>query len=262
MMSPPLLSRRGNEPDADMTTVPAGPPVECGRRDRKKQATRGALRAAALKLVAARGFSQVTVEDIAEEADVSTRTFFNYFTSKESAVIGADPARVERMRESLLARPPDEPAITALRAVLVESAEVKAEEIDDLGEGKDAWFRRFSVVRKDPELAGAYSAHIAEIERNLVGAVAERLGTDAASDPFPALVTATALAATRVAGLYWSANGGTESLAELTGAAIDSVADGLLASEPRPQTDAPVAPAASRRRRSGGRIDEQGMVEQ
>src|ERR1039458_7643231 len=77
------------------------PPGHGGRRDRKKQATRRALRNAALELVAERGFANVTVEDIAEAADVATRTFFNYFPSKESAVIGADPERIEDLRTSL-----------------------------------------------------------------------------------------------------------------------------------------------------------------
>src|SRR5580693_2832809 len=89
---------------------------DLGRRDRKKHATRQALRKAALELVAERGFAHVTVEDIAQAADVATRTFFNYFPSKESAVIGADPDRAAQMRVNLIARPSDESPIAALRA--------------------------------------------------------------------------------------------------------------------------------------------------
>jgi AcrR family transcriptional regulator len=199
-----------------------------GRRDRKKHATRRALRNAALQLVAERGFANVTVEDIAESADVATRTFFNYFPSKESAVIGADPERVEQVRVRLLARPVRESPLRALGAVLVEYAAMIDEEFDDLGEGKEAWFQRFCAVREDPDLLGAYAAHMTEVERGLVVAMAERLGTDPAHDPYPALVTATAFAAVRVAALYWSANGGEESLARLTGIAIDSLGKGLV----------------------------------
>ena len=198
-----------------------------GRRDRKKHETRRALRNAALKLVAERGFAHVTVEDIAEAADVATRTFFNYFPSKESAVIGADPDRIEELRSSLLARPHDEPPLGAVSNVALAYATAIDHELNDLGEGREAWFRRLCIVRSDPDLHGAYVGHIGEVERNLTSALAQRMGTDPVHDPYPALITATVLAATRVAALYWSANGGKASLAEMTEAALDSLAKGL-----------------------------------
>ena len=230
---------------------------DIGRRDRKKHATRRSLRNAALQLVAERGFAHVTVEDITEAADVSVRTFFNYFSSKESAVIGVDPDRIAQMRTNLIARPVDEPPIEALRAVLVEYATAIADELDDLGEGREAWFRRLCIVREDRDLLGAFVAHISEVERGLVGALAERLGKDPALDPYPALVTATAFAAARVAALYWSANGGAGSLADLTGAAIDCLAHGLAEGAELRVTPAPfrpVRPSASQAERGPNEI--------
>ncbi len=230
-----VLSEQKPPAAADLTNMTAicpNPTPGVGRRDRKKLATRQALRNAALQLVAERGFANVTVEDIAEAADVATRTFFNYFPTKESAVIGAHPERVEQMRVSLLARPVRESSLKALGSVLVEYAGRIDEEFDDLGEGKEAWFQRFSAAREDPDLLGAYTAHMAEVEQALVAAMAERLGTDPYHDPYPALVVATALAATRVAALYWSANGGVGPLARLTSAAIDSLAKGLVHERP------------------------------
>jgi AcrR family transcriptional regulator len=199
-----------------------------GRRDRKKRATREAICDAALQLVAERGYARVTIEDITEAVDVAARTFFNYFSSKEAAVIGVDPERIEQMRQSLLARPVGESPLQALRAVFLEYAALIDTELDNLGASKGAWYQRFCVVRGDPELLGAYSAYMAEVERGLAEALAERLGTDFAHDLYPALVTATTLAATRVAIMYWSANGGVDSLAWLTGAVIDNLAKGLV----------------------------------
>ena len=100
------------------TTVPAGEP-RASLRERKKLATRRSLRRAALDLVAERGFAHVTVEDIAEAADVSPRTFFNYFPSKEAALFGADPERIAGLRERVVHTAPGEPALEALRMVLV-----------------------------------------------------------------------------------------------------------------------------------------------
>jgi len=238
-------------------------PSNGGRRDRKKQATRRALRNAALELVAERGFAHVTVEDIAEAADVATRTFFNYFPSKESAVIGADPERIEELRTSLLTRPLAESPLQALRSVTVEYAAAIDEEFDDLGEGREAWFRRFCIVREDPDLLAAYVGHISEVERSLAQALAARLGKDPAHDPYPALVTATVLAAVRVAALYWSANGGLGSLSKLTGAAIDSLGNGLVDEEtfavtevravPVPAVPVPATPAPLVRTQRGDR---------
>ena len=96
--------------------------TELGRRDRKKLATNQSLRSAALRLVAERGLHEVTVEDIAEAADVSVRTFFNHFPSKEDAIVGLDPERVVQLRDALIARPAEEPPLVALKAVLGEMA--------------------------------------------------------------------------------------------------------------------------------------------
>lgn len=202
--------------------------VDVGRRDRKKLATRKALRNAALQLVAERGMAHVTIEDITELADVAPRTFFNYFNSKESAVVGADPERTEQMRTNLINRPVHESPLDALRAVLVEYAHAIAEELDDLGEGRESWNQRFCIVRQDRDLFGAYVAHAAEVERVMAEAIAERLGKDPTNDSYPALVAATVFAATRVAALFWSAHGGTDSLAEHTAAAIDCLKNGLV----------------------------------
>ncbi|HEY3604102.1 MAG TPA: TetR family transcriptional regulator, partial [Sporichthyaceae bacterium] len=91
------------------TTVPAAEP-HASLRERKKLATRRSLRRAALDLVTERGFAHVTVEDIAAAADVSPRTFFNYFPTKEAALFGADPDRITALRERIARLAPGEPA--------------------------------------------------------------------------------------------------------------------------------------------------------
>src|SRR5215211_3463061 len=102
--------------------------VTAGLRERKKLATRLALHEAALRLVAERGLEHVSVDDIAARADVSPRTFFNYFPSKDDAVVGLDPAMPEQQAEAFLAQPADRTAVEAVRAVAHQQAAEMAEE--------------------------------------------------------------------------------------------------------------------------------------
>lgn len=81
------------EPRPDLRELHAaleGTPVEQGLRERKKRARRAALIDAAQLLVGEHGLDAVTVEMISAEAGVSARTFFNYFESKDDAVLGAE----------------------------------------------------------------------------------------------------------------------------------------------------------------------------
>ncbi|HEU5223862.1 MAG TPA: TetR family transcriptional regulator [Candidatus Lumbricidophila sp.] len=68
--------------------------TELSLRERKKQQTRQAMHEAACELMAARGLGQVTIDEICAKADVSARTFFNYFPSKGAAVLGLPQPRV------------------------------------------------------------------------------------------------------------------------------------------------------------------------
>lgn len=77
------MSQQHPVPDPD-----PGPTAELGLREQKKRRTRMAMHRAALELVVEKGLSGVTVQMIAERAGVSTRTFFNHWAAKESAILG------------------------------------------------------------------------------------------------------------------------------------------------------------------------------
>lgn len=89
-----------------------------GRRERKKQATRAALVAAAKELFETKGFAATTVQEITDAADVSERTFFRYFESKEDLLLPDLVALFADAERALRRRPPDEPPLPALREAL------------------------------------------------------------------------------------------------------------------------------------------------
>ena len=209
----------------DALEVEAAPET---RRERKKRATRLALKAAALDLIAARGYANVTVEDIADAADVSVRTFFNYFASKEAAIIGEDPDLVPAMAAELIALPADLAPLEALRAVLFDRIRTVGEDIHLSGEDHAVWLRRFSVVRSQPEVLFAYTKHLTVMEKALTNAMVERLGGDERLRLYAALVTSSAIGAIRVAHVTWGGEPGPASLLDLATAAYDLLAAGLV----------------------------------
>lgn len=176
-------------------------------RERKNRATRAALRHSAVALVARHGLGAVTVEDIAADANVSPRTFYNYFPTKEDAITGWDPVVLAHMVEWLQARPDDEAAPAALRATL-------SQVFCLFGDDHRALLERLRVTRSDPILSAYQAARWAEAERQLVATLAERRGSDAPSDRYAALVVATLLTAGRAALMSWCQKEGRVSLIE------------------------------------------------
>jgi AcrR family transcriptional regulator len=201
--------------------------VTTSLRERKKLATRRLLRRATLDLVAERGFAHVTVEDIAEAADVSPRTFFNYFASKEAALFDADPDRIAALRERIAHQAPGEPALNALRAVMVSDAQSVTDELSELGGDPVYWLRRMREARADPNLRVAHAAQMGLLERAVIDGLAERLGTDPERDPYPGLLAAMATSVFRASITFWASSGGTVPLGQLIDLAFRALGDGL-----------------------------------
>jgi AcrR family transcriptional regulator len=207
-----------------MMTVATG---TASLRERKKLATRLELRRVTLRLVAERGFSNVTVEEIAEAANVSPRTFFNYFPSKEAAIFGANPELAEATREAIVHQSPGEPVVTVLRSVMAAQARVVAAEITELGGDPTEWIGRVRAARTDPHLHAAHGAQMAAIERSLATAIARRLGTDIERDPYPGLLAAVATGVFRSSMSFWTSSGAAVPLDGLVDLAFGAIASGL-----------------------------------
>jgi AcrR family transcriptional regulator len=202
-------------------------PPHASLRERKKLATRRGIRRVALELIAARGFSHVTIEDIAAAADVSPRTFFNYFPSKEAVLFGADPGRAEELRARLVHDLPGHSALEVLRAVLTDRARHLAAELAELGGDPAHWAAQMKAAHADPQLRAAQASHMAQVESSFASALAERLGTDPDRDPYPMLLASTATAVLRATMSFWAGAGGTVPLEQLVDAAFQALADGF-----------------------------------
>jgi AcrR family transcriptional regulator len=196
--------------------------VTTGLRERKKLATRQALHLAALQLVAERGLDDVSVDDIADRAEVSPRTFFNYFPSKVDAVVGLDPTTSQRQAGAFLGRPAGESPVEALRAVAREQAA-------EMSEDTDLWPLRLKVIDAHPAVLGRLAAAFGESEQVLAGAIAERTGTRVGVDAYPTLLAGVAAAAMRTSLHRWLAGDFTAALPDLVDEAWDVLTAGLPA---------------------------------
>jgi AcrR family transcriptional regulator len=205
------------------TTRPTGTGDERrrpGLRERRKQLTAAELEAAAYRLFGERGFDAVTVDDIAAEADVSRRTFFRYFASKEDVLLADHFVQLARLREAMAARPDDEPIVTALRNALLSMT-------SDFEDRKDMVILRGRLMRDTPSLQARSLVHQKLWEEAMQEMVADRLGVDPVADLRPGVVSAATLAAMRVAFTNWLVAGCGGDLIKLTAEALDLLDGGL-----------------------------------
>ncbi|GAA2613074.1 TetR/AcrR family transcriptional regulator [Paractinoplanes durhamensis] len=190
-----------------------------GLRDRKKQQTRSALTDAALRLADERGLDHVTVEEISAAADVSPRTFFNYFATKDDAILGDPVITAETVCERLLAVPREVPIIDAVLGVFTPA-------IEQIQADRELWLLRMRVIKNNPALLPILFARGAADEQLFVAAVAARGGLSA-EDTFPQLAAVVTGAAFRVAMMRWSAAGPDHRLADFVCEAFGLLAAGL-----------------------------------
>lgn len=206
-----------------MTTETAEP----GLRERKRLATRRAIQVAAITLAAENGLDRLTVDEIGRVADISPRTFFNYFPTKEAALVGDAPAL------------PDDAFITEFvegsAGLLDALAQLFTEAVESAAEDRELTQLRRAVIKQYPQLFAMRISSMHEFQRDIESVIARRLrhenpGLD--DDELASranLITHVAVGAMRHAWLHWSNDG---SGGDLSARLQQSFAmlDGLLAS--------------------------------
>ncbi|ATG55500.1 TetR family transcriptional regulator [Brachybacterium ginsengisoli] len=146
-----------------------------GLRERKKRDSRIAMHRAALELVLEHGLSGVTVEAIAQRAGVSTRTFFNHWSTKESAIIGVLSAGGEQIGERLRHQLEEVGPQQALRAVMREAVATAP---------FDAGLRdlKKQVMAKEPKLHSLSSGNLLSVQTEMIEALTEAYDGDDAQE--------------------------------------------------------------------------------
>nr|WP_218652775.1 TetR/AcrR family transcriptional regulator [Paenarthrobacter nitroguajacolicus] len=159
-----------------------------GLRERKRAATRTAITAVARSMTAARGLSGFTVEEVCEEAGISRRTFFNYFHSKEDAVIGSFSDELpEDALEAFNQNPSPTPdsisgtllaALHVLTVTLMERSSISRTEVQQF----------IAAITAEPQLLARLTLEGEARERQFAALVAAREGLDPGH---PEVMTAT-----------------------------------------------------------------------
>ena len=200
---------------------PAAPSVSAlpSRRDRKKSKTRSDLISAGIALFAERGFDETTTVDIAEAADVSQRTLFRHFVSKEALLYGDMEDTLVELRDGLAARPNDETVLEALTQALLGLA-------DDFKQHREARLLQARLAARYPSVSQYSRATVqSSWEWEIIQAVAGRLDVDPAIAPRPEALAGAAMSAIRFAMRRWVAGGGEEDLIELVRETVGTLAD-------------------------------------
>jgi AcrR family transcriptional regulator len=202
-----------------------------GLRERKKLETRAALSWAAIRLIVERGADNVLVEDIANAAGVSPRTFNNYFSSKGEAVASRHLDRCVRMATDLRERPAGEPLWTAIRYAVLARLEPGPEVLDHPVVDRERWATGIQAMMQSPALQAEMLRAGAIAEAEIAAAVADRTGTVVGRDLYPSLVAAAVIAADNVCRQHYLRSGGTPDIKELLPEALSQFEAGLP--EPR-----------------------------
>src|SRR6516225_8159948 len=170
-------------------------------RERKKLRTRRALADAALRLFTEKGFDATTLEELAEEAEVSKSTFFRFFPAKEAAAIEAEAELWTAYLAALAGRDLSGPVLGELHQTLAAAAA-----------GLDAgWDERFVATRRliaaEPALLAYVEHHRSGVERQVTECLAGKLGLDP-DDLRLQVLAELATTAFSVSGRHWVRRGG------------------------------------------------------
>ena len=154
-----------------------------GLRERKKRQTRQRITEVAVGLFVERGFEHVTVAEVAEAAEVSANTVYNYFSTKEDLVLPPEEASPQRLADMVRQRRVGESAANAILRELREEIHRRDRKVGLTG----GFGRVFDMMRAAPALLARLESLGQQMTDALTAVLAEETGV-AADDPLPRVV--------------------------------------------------------------------------
>jgi AcrR family transcriptional regulator len=192
------------------------PSFSSGLRGRKRAETHARIQAEAMRLFFERGFDTTTLGDIAAAADVSRRTLFHYFASKEDIVFSAKADFPNHLAEAVGRRPADEPLLDMVENALLDmAARYRSAQARDLAR----------LIHDTPALSAGDQAKYEQVERVLAKALADRKGLPE-SDIACRVTAATAIGVLKLSTQAWLA--GNDAGPDIFGRAAFAALRGVL----------------------------------
>ena len=189
--------------------------ADSGLRERKRAATRAAITSTARALTAERGLNGYTVEEVCEAAGISRRTFFNYFPTKEDAIIGhADDDVPADAVEEFVAGGAGSPAGDISPTLFRDLVRLSLRLAEDMAASEEETRQLIGVVRKEPQLILRIIGVTEQREAQFARDVARREGL---TPDHPAVQMAVVLLSTiaRKSSMAYFADGNTRSYRDL-----------------------------------------------
>jgi len=186
-----------------------------GLRERKRAATRSAITSAARTLTAERGLNGYTVEEVCEAAGISRRTFFNYFPTKEDAIIGhADDDIPSDVIEEFVAGGAGSPAGQISPTLFRDLVTLSLRLAEDMSASEEDTRQLIGVVRKEPQLILRIIGVTEQREAQFARDVARREGV-AADHPVVQMAVVLLSTIARKSSMAYFSDGNTRSYPDL-----------------------------------------------
>lgn len=203
-------------PEQDERPSPAELAGALGLRERKKRARRELLIDTTHRLVERDGLDAVTVEAICEAAGISVRTFFNYFETKDDAVLGHVPMPVDSAEADVFA------AGGPTGHLLADLEHLVVAILDDPPMGRTRLRRALELASREPRLLAKHLAWVEQHKGQLTGLVERRLRAEPheGAAPAPDVVVTLAMLLIHATFLRWDADEGRGPAADHVGPVV------------------------------------------